>query len=99
MSETLEPLIVDLVVWCSARQRAYEDVIEAWRTSCPRLMVWEEAHTRGLVETKPGAHGLEVIVTTAGRALLEKKRMGDGPAQRGSIAPPAVARARPLRSA
>ena len=30
--------------------RPYAEVIEAWRTSCPRLPVWEEANARGFVE-------------------------------------------------
>jgi hypothetical protein len=45
----LEPLILDLVEWIAARERTYEEAIEPWRTSCPRLPVWEEANSRGLI--------------------------------------------------
>ena len=39
---TTEPLILDFVEWVAAKPRAHRDVMEAWRTSCPRLTVWEE---------------------------------------------------------
>lgn len=44
--------------------------MEAWRTSCPRLPVWEEAVDRGLLELR-SSRVLEVMVTARGRALLE----------------------------
>ncbi|WP_458095777.1 hypothetical protein [Roseomonas sp. WA12] len=49
MSGVTEPLVLDLVEWVAQRPRAYAEVMEAWRTSCPRLTVWEEALERGLV--------------------------------------------------
>ena len=48
-ASSLEPLVRDLVEWVAREPRAYADVIDAWRTSCPRLTVWEEACERGLV--------------------------------------------------
>ena len=69
MSETLEPLVLDLVTWCAADERSYVDVLDAWRTSCPRLTVWEEAVARGLLETRPSPSGLVVVVTEAGRGV------------------------------
>jgi hypothetical protein len=73
MSSPIEPLVLDLVAWVAKQPRAYEDVMDAWRTSCPRLPVWEEAVDRGLVrrENVRGA-GLVVIATPEGRALLAK---------------------------
>jgi D-3-phosphoglycerate dehydrogenase len=49
--------------------------MEAWRTSCPRLPVWEDALDLGLVvcERQDGA-GVMVTLTPAGRALLEAER-------------------------
>ena len=71
MSDTLDPLVRDLVDWVAREPRAYADVIDAWRTSCPRLTVWEEATERGLVmrTTLPGA-GTQVVVTPAGERFL-----------------------------
>jgi DNA-binding transcriptional LysR family regulator len=44
--------------------------MEAWRTSCPRLTIWEDAVDRGLVVRG----GTTVEITPAGRALLEQGR-------------------------
>jgi hypothetical protein len=49
MSATLDPLIADLVAWVSVEPRPYDEVIDAWRTSCPRLTVLEDAIDRGLI--------------------------------------------------
>jgi D-3-phosphoglycerate dehydrogenase len=51
--------------------------MDAWRTSCPRLPVWEEAHARGFVVRRddPG-HGRVVAVSVAGREHLVRQRQG-----------------------
>jgi D-3-phosphoglycerate dehydrogenase len=71
MSESVEALILELLEWIGQEPRPYAEVIEAWRTSCPRLPVWEEATARGLItrihETGVGA---VVVVSPAGRAFL-----------------------------
>ena len=84
MSSVTEPLILDLVEWVAREPRAYSDVMDAWRTSCPRLTVWEDAVDRGLVkrENVP-ATGLMVVVTNEGRALLHAHgRLGSREARR-----------------
>ena len=48
--QSLDPLILDLVEWVAREPRAYSDVLDAWRTSCPRLTVWEDAVERGFVQ-------------------------------------------------
>jgi hypothetical protein len=75
MSSTIEPLILDLVEWVAKEPRAYDEVMDAWRTSCPRLTVWEDAVDRGLVrrEACHGA-GLVVVATSEGCALLKAHR-------------------------
>jgi len=45
----VEALILDLLEWVATGDRCDADVLEAWRTSCPRLPVWEDANARGLV--------------------------------------------------
>ena len=75
MSDPVEPLIVDLVAWIAEEERLYRDVMDAWRTSCPRLPVWEEANARGLVTRARGAGGEPLVrVTAQGRAFLESAR-------------------------
>jgi D-3-phosphoglycerate dehydrogenase len=50
MADTVvESLILDLLQWLATADRSYEEVMDAWRMSCPKLPVWEEANDRGLV--------------------------------------------------
>jgi hypothetical protein len=67
----LESLLFDLVEWINKEPRTYAEVMDAWRTSCPRLAVWEEALDRGYVVRCPNSNGTTgVKVTKAGRAFL-----------------------------
>lgn len=78
MSEPVETLILDLLEWLGPSPRPYAEVMEAWRTSCPRLPVWEEANDRGLVERQRVAgSGQLVAVTSKGRAHLQQHRSSD----------------------
>lgn len=71
VADPIDPLVLDLVAWVAAEPRPYEDVIAAWRTSCPRLTVWEEAVDRGLVERRRAAGtGAVVAATDLGRRRL-----------------------------
>jgi hypothetical protein len=75
MSDPVDALVLDLLEWIGAQARPYAEVMEAWRTSCPRLPVWEEANARGFVtrEHREGV-GSFVLVSTAGRAWLGQHR-------------------------
>jgi hypothetical protein len=69
--DTVESLVLDLLEWIGPSPRPYAEVQEAWRTSCPRLPVWEDAVDGGLVDTRfePG-RGLLAGVTPLGEARL-----------------------------
>lgn len=69
----IEPLILDLIEWLAARASTYGEVMDAWRTSCPRLTVWEDATERGLVEIDE-RNGM-VRPTVCGLALLRASRL------------------------
>jgi D-3-phosphoglycerate dehydrogenase len=75
VTDTVENLILDLIEWVGRREHTYEETMDAWRTSCPRLPVWEDAIERGLVivASSNGHHSI-VRATPAGLALLEEKR-------------------------
>lgn len=69
----VENLLLDLLQWLSSRpDRTYVEVMDAWRTSCPRLPVWEEANDRGLVATEIVDGQSVVRLTDAGRERLAK---------------------------
>ena len=73
MSESADPLVLDFVEWIAREPRAYSEVIGAWKTSCPRLTIWEDAADRGYVarETVAGL-GLVLTVTADGRNVLRR---------------------------
>jgi len=73
MSGGLDALVLDLVEWVAREPRSYAEVFDAWRTSCPRLPVWEEACDRGLVaRTSVPGRGALVVATTSGRKFLQQ---------------------------
>lgn len=71
-----ESLILDMIEWIDTRSRTYNDVMDAWRTSCPRLSVWEDAVDAGFVLRRklPEDSELMVVVTDAGRHWLRSHR-------------------------
>lgn len=65
-----DPLILDLIEWVSRAERSHAELIETWRTSCPRLTVWEDAADHGYLARQ----GRLVTVTAKGRDLLAGRR-------------------------
>ena len=57
---------VQMLAWIAERSRSYAETIEVWKTSCPRLSVWEDALAENLVRVDRGC----VLLTPAGRKLL-----------------------------
>jgi hypothetical protein len=73
MNQIIDPLVLDLVEWVAKAPRPYAEVIDAWRTSCPRLTVWEEAVDRKLVmRTTLEGDGAKVAITASGLRLLRE---------------------------
>lgn len=80
MADVLTPLTIDFLGWLAAAPRRYADVMDAWRTSCPRLTVWEDALDAGLIgHHRPPDGPALVVVTAKGAALLERHRAGGKP--------------------
>lgn len=69
-----QALVLDLLEWIAAAPREYEAVMEAWRTSCPRMPVWEDAMDSGLVERLSAEEKTIVQLTQAGRDMLSCAR-------------------------
>ena len=70
----MSPLTIELLAWVAARPRTYGETMDAWRTSCPRTPIWEDATSDGLIEVLPngrgGPNGATVRLTPFGRAVL-----------------------------
>jgi hypothetical protein len=95
MPDAAHALTLQFLAWVAEAPRTYADAMEAWRSTCPRLSIWEDAILEGLVAFD-GAGGAtrnqsRVVLTSRGRARLVAG--GD----RGEIraVPPAVAMAKP----
>jgi hypothetical protein len=75
MERGLDSLVLDLLEWIAKAPRTYRQTMDAWRTSCPRLPVWEEAVDRRLVERKPMPEGgVAIVLTAEGRHFLARRR-------------------------
>lgn len=74
MTAAVEALIVDLLASLEAGERPYGEVMDAWRTSCPRLPVWEEAGERGLIARALSEGVATVRLTDAGKTFLASTR-------------------------
>ena len=61
-----------MLEWIAVRPRDYAEVMESWRTSCPRLSIWEDACLDGLIDYEPGTG--KVILSEAGKAFLLESR-------------------------
>lgn len=68
-------LVLDMLQWINEQPRPYADVMDAWRTSCPRLTIWEDAVDAQLVTRRwDAALGSIVTVSEHGEALLIAER-------------------------
>jgi D-3-phosphoglycerate dehydrogenase len=71
----VDALILDLLEWIGKGARPYAEVMEAWRTSCPRLPVWEEANEGGFIDHHhDSSTGRTVSVSERGVEHLRKAR-------------------------
>jgi len=82
MRDSVNASMREFLVWVADRPRSYREAMEAWRTSCPRLSVWEDAIIEGLVQLENG-DASTVALTPRGRAALAQDRgapngSGDG---------------------
>ena len=103
-------LLVQFLDWIAVRPRTYQETMDAWRTSCPRISVWEDALIDGLVaaEDLPAdtQGDVRIILTPAGidhlkpRALMQQpayaKALPDNPGANVRAASVIVAQPAPL---
>ncbi len=68
----MDALTLQLMTWLADRPRTYGEVMEAWTTTCPKMPIWEDAVSDGLVRVE-GAGSMRarsVVLTPRGRAVL-----------------------------
>ena len=78
MQTQIDGLMADLIEWVAREPRTYRDVMDVWKTHCPRLTVWEDTIDRGylLRQFEPGI-GATVVVTPAGQKFLRAQGRAD----------------------
>jgi hypothetical protein len=77
VDSTVETLVVELLEWIGPSPRSYAEVQEAWRTSCPKLPVWEDATDARYVRSwHEPVQGRLIAVTPSGVALLRSRGRG-----------------------
>jgi hypothetical protein len=71
-TQPISPLMMQFLTWVAAGPRSYGDTMEAWRTTCPRMTVWEDAVSEGLVrlEANGAKNDCRVSLTARGRTIL-----------------------------
>ena len=74
MMDSIDSLVLDLVEWVARTERTYEETMDAWRTSCPRLPVWEDACDRGFIERVIDGRRMIIRPTGVGLAFLAMNR-------------------------
>ena len=74
MSDAAESLMLDFLEWLDNGDREYAQVMEVWRTSCPRFPIWEDANDRGLVKKTHANGESTVAITPTGRTFLRERR-------------------------
>jgi hypothetical protein len=62
-------LMVQFLAWIAQRPRSHVEAMEAWRSSCPRFPVWEDALVEGLIRYQSGSRRM-LALTPAGRARI-----------------------------
>ena len=69
-------LTLELLNWVAERPRTYGETMAAWRTSCPRMPIWEDARDDGLVTLVGGEiafDAAQVGLTPLGRAARDRR--------------------------
>ena len=67
MPEPVSLLMLQFLDWVSSRPRTYAEAMDAWRSSCPRLTVWEDALIDGLIQVESGGPSQQPAVTLTPR--------------------------------
>jgi hypothetical protein len=75
MSDSPSLIMLQFLAWVADRPRSYAQTMEAWRSTCPKLSIWEDAIIEGLVRIQSDG-GRAVTLTRRGRALLEREECG-----------------------
>src|ERR1700674_4977960 len=71
-TETTEALTLQFLAFVAGVERTYGETMEAWRSTCPRMSIWEDAVRDGLVRIENGGtmKSSRIVLTARGKARL-----------------------------
>jgi hypothetical protein len=74
MSNAQTALTAQMLQWINTAAHTYKEALDVWRTSCPRLSIWEDACIEGLVDCAAGPGGVVFITEKGRRFMIEHSR-------------------------
>jgi hypothetical protein len=92
-----DALMLQFLNWVAERPRSYDDAMEAWRSTCPRHTIWEDALEESWIEVYTDGSAVRVALTTSGRAVLDEYAAADPSRSIGSIASGATSQRRTMK--
>ena len=73
MDEPTTRLMLQFLAWLSDHPRTYGETMDAWRSTCPRLSIWEDALAEGLIHVDHARGAMRhsiVELTLRGNTML-----------------------------
>ena len=80
MASANEHLTLQMLEWIVEQPREYREVVSVWKTSCPRLAIWEDACAAGLIKMQPKS--TLVFISRAGQNFLRQRIRASPPRPR-----------------
>jgi hypothetical protein len=68
MTDSHTALTRQLLEWIANSRRTYGEALEVWKSTCPRMSIWEDAMIDGLLDCEPTTKLMSV--SDKGRAFL-----------------------------
>lgn len=75
-----DALTLQMLHWIATGSHSYAEVLEVWKSSCPRLSIWEDACADGLIDAAPGMSG-RVSLSEKGSSFLSQSHVCGCPAK------------------
>jgi hypothetical protein len=76
MQEPQTPLMLQFLDWVANRPRTSAEAMDAWRSSCLRLTVWEDALIGGFIQLNAAGEMQqgEAALTPRGQSVLDGRQ-------------------------
>ena len=69
MTSAHAALTLQLLEWVADKPRTHAELMDAWKTTCPRFSIWEDACAAGLIGCGRGREGVAFLTEEGKRCL------------------------------